>query len=110
MTIDEIVERNKATVRELAKDGFIVEEAYGSIRLGNKHGGVFVHCTGFIKFWTQDQKTGFEHEALFETTPESKPFTFTAEDMRDLSFNLDKLRWLCHRMHRYGYEDYCDED
>ena len=110
MDIDKIVDVNKATVRELAKQGFPVDEAYGSIRLGSKDCGVFVHCTGFIKIWTQDPKVDFEHEILLETTQESKPFAFTAEDMRDLRLNPDKLWWLCHRMHKYGYEDYCDED
>lgn len=110
MNIDEIVEANKATIRELAKDGIVVDEAYGSIIAGNKAGGIFVHCTGFIKLWTKDLKTGFEHYALFETTPDSEPFVFTTEDMRDLHYNLHKLLLLTDRFNSDGYEDYTDAD
>ena len=109
MTVIEVIEENQDRLRLLDRRVFNVEEAFGTIRVTYKHGGIFITNGGFIKLWTQSRSTVFYHEATFETTEQSKPFKILSSDLIDLgNSSTDTLRCLIDRFRQYGYEDYSD--
>ena len=111
MTIIETIEENQGRLRLLNRHVFKVEEAHGTIRATYKHGGIFVTNGGFVKLWTHDRSLNFYHEAIFETTAQSKPFKIFSSELIDLGNSSPDMLWeLIERFHRDGYEDYADAD